>query len=227
MKEIDMTVPAAIACHRDESDFRTGYLFAFFTAIADLTGMQFPDCPSDAPHYKRGARHGAASIQTLNMPLEQLVEMAFKVQVWATSSKIDEEGYATLPPDHVQAGLKLWPVQPSLRKQMRDAGHPASIPPKKGAGPKKTAYPYSEFGSYTIIARRQRAGECCAFVDLEGKFDQRRAEQAKVDAEALLVLRPKSAQEAAEVIELLQRSQSVDFIVFSGMPQWPTHSLSA
>jgi recombination protein RecA len=64
-----------------------------------------------------------------------------------------------------------------------------------------------------LIATAQRAGETCAFVDVERGLDGRTAAVAGVDLERLVAVRPRTGEEALQIVEGLLRRRAAGLVV--------------
>jgi recombination protein RecA len=65
----------------------------------------------------------------------------------------------------------------------------------------------------SIIARAQKRGGTCAFVDAEHAFDVTYAKKIGVDVENLLISQPDTGEQALEIVEVLVRSGALDVVV--------------
>ncbi|MBS0208757.1 MAG: recombinase RecA [Planctomycetes bacterium] len=64
-----------------------------------------------------------------------------------------------------------------------------------------------------VLARAQKAGGICAFIDAEHALDPTWAKKLGVELETLLVSQPSSGEEALNITEMLVKSNAVDVIV--------------
>ena len=66
--------------------------------------------------------------------------------------------------------------------------------------------------SLHILAKAQKAGGTCAFIDAEHAIDPGYAAAIGVDIDELLVSQPDSGEQALEISELLVRSGAIDIV---------------
>src|SRR4026209_2678429 len=64
-----------------------------------------------------------------------------------------------------------------------------------------------------VIAEAHRSGGMAAFVDAEHALDAQYAQKLGVDLDNLLVSQPDNGEQALEIVEVLERSNSVDVVV--------------
>lgn len=69
----------------------------------------------------------------------------------------------------------------------------------------------------STIANAQKAGETCAFIDVEHAFDPTYAKKLGVDLKELLISQPSSAEEALSIAEILINSGAVRVIVLDSV----------
>lgn len=71
--------------------------------------------------------------------------------------------------------------------------------------------------AYHVMAQAQKSGGEAAYIDAEHALDPSYAAKCGVDAEALLVSQPDSAEQALEICEYLVRSGALDIVVIDSV----------
>lgn len=78
------------------------------------------------------------------------------------------------------------------------------------------------------IAKAQRDGKVCMFVDAEYALDLQHAASLGVDVENLIIIKPDSGEEVFEIIEGMLQTSSIDLIVVDSIPSLvPTPEIEA